>query len=282
MINIVHEETPFRTTVFNPWVGRRISSGLPVIRSSSSTLSFRSVPRLVPLSGPTYSDIPSQNGTVTTASPSYNQDLFFALKGGKNRFGIVTSAIFRTHPQGRVWGGLRIYPSTSVPALLNATRLFQTENTDPKAGLITTLEGGALGTTALVLMFYDGPEKPPIFDLFDGIPFLVSGTLPNRKWTNFIASFPAELKLNLRGTFASVSTSTLTTRFLDAIKNETDSIGLTKGLKTGTTVSYDIEPFTQYGVHATDSAFPHADSPLPVSHSINPLPLTVTLTLTGH
>ncbi|KAK4170851.1 hypothetical protein QBC36DRAFT_111704 [Triangularia setosa] len=205
------------------------------------------------------------NGTITTASPSYNQDLYFALKGGKNRFGIVTSAVMRTHPQGRVWGGLRIYPSTSVPALLNATRLFQTENTNPKAGLITTLEGGPLGTTALVLMFYDGPEKPPIFSLFDGIPFLVSGTLPNRKWTDFIASFPAELKLNLRGTFASVSTSTFTARFLQAIKNETDSIGLTKGLKTGMTVSYDIEPFTQYGIHATDSAFPHADSPLPLN-----------------
>lgn len=38
------------------------------------------------------------------------------------------------------------------------------------------------------------------------------------------------------------------------------------GLHGGITVSYDIEPFTKYGEHATESAFPHTESPLPVSH----------------
>jgi len=32
----------------------------------------------------------------------------------------------------------------------------------------------------------------------------------------------------------------------------------------GTTVSYDIEPFTAYEKFTTDSAYPHAHSPLPV------------------
>ena len=38
------------------------------------------------------------------------------------------------------------------------------------------------------------------------------------------------------------------------------------GLHGGITVSYDIEPFTKYGEHATESVFPHTESPLPVSH----------------
>lgn len=51
-----------------------------------------------------------QNGTITTASKQNNQDLFFALKGGLNRFGIVTAAEFYTHPQPpKVWVRL---PST--------------------------------------------------------------------------------------------------------------------------------------------------------------------------
>ncbi|KAK4182739.1 hypothetical protein QBC35DRAFT_546045 [Podospora australis] len=204
------------------------------------------------------------NGTITYATDSHNPDLFWALKGGQNRFGIVTSAVIRTHPQSQVWGGLRIYPSTSVPALLNATKRFFYENTDPKASIITTLEGSAVGTTALVLFFYDGPEKPSSFDLFDGIPYLISST-SNKKWTSFLQSFPASLKLNLRGTFATVSTSELTPRFLEAVKNETDSIGKEKPFHSGTTVSYDIEPFTNYGQHSTESAFPHADSPLPLN-----------------
>lgn len=38
------------------------------------------------------------NGTISTIDSSQS-DLFFALKGGLNRFGIVTSAVFSTHTQ---------------------------------------------------------------------------------------------------------------------------------------------------------------------------------------
>lgn len=37
-------------------------------------------------------------------------------------------------------------------------------------------------------------------------------------------------------------------------------------LHGGITVSYDLEPFTKYGEYATESAFPHTESPLPVSY----------------
>lgn len=40
-----------------------------------------------------------QNGTISSASGDENPDLFFALKGGLNRFAVVTSAVYRTHPQ---------------------------------------------------------------------------------------------------------------------------------------------------------------------------------------
>lgn len=57
-----------------------------------------------------------QNGTITTASNDRNTDLFFALKGGLNRFGIVTSAEFYTHPQPpKVWVSLPEYLSTTRP-----------------------------------------------------------------------------------------------------------------------------------------------------------------------
>lgn len=44
-----------------------------------------------------YSQIP-KNGTITRVDSS-EPDLFFALKGGLNRFGVVTSAEFYTHEQ---------------------------------------------------------------------------------------------------------------------------------------------------------------------------------------
>lgn len=35
-------------------------------------------------------------------------------------------------------------------------------------------------------------------------------------------------------------------------------------LHGGLVASFDIEPFTKYGEHATESAYPHHASPLPV------------------
>jgi hypothetical protein len=54
---------------------------------------------------------PLQNGTITTASANTNTDLFFALKGGLNRFAIVTSIVYKTHPQPP-----QIYVSNPKPA----------------------------------------------------------------------------------------------------------------------------------------------------------------------
>lgn len=162
-----------------------------------------------------------QNGTITSASDTQNKDLFFALKGGLNRFGIVTSAVLKTHPQTDVWGGLRIYPSSSVPAVIAATRQFNDQNTDPKAQLITTLDGGPLGTTAMVLFFYDGPSKPDVFNLFNGIIHLTSNT-GTSSFTSYIPKFPAYIVTNLRGRFATISTSAFTSGYLAAIKNQTD------------------------------------------------------------
>src|ERR1700733_1531089 len=43
------------------------------------------------------------NGTITTATSSVNSDLFFALKGGFNNFGIVYSMTLQAVPQTQVW-----------------------------------------------------------------------------------------------------------------------------------------------------------------------------------
>ncbi|TVY64336.1 hypothetical protein LSUE1_G008087 [Lachnellula suecica] len=60
--------------------------------------------------------------------------------------------------------------------------------------------------------------------------------------------------------------SGLTAPFLAAVANESTYYGALSGLDSGILASYDVEPFlTSYGQYATDSAFPHADSPLPLN-----------------
>ena len=53
---------------------------------------------------------------------------------------------------------------------------------------------------------------------------------------------------------------------MEAIRNETTFYGALASLHTGVYVSYDVEPFDKnYGQKATDSAYPHAKSPLPLN-----------------
>ncbi|KAF2804894.1 FAD-binding domain-containing protein [Mytilinidion resinicola] len=51
------------------------------------------------------------SGSVTTASASENPDLWRALKGGSNNFGIVTRFTARGSPSTRIWSGFLYMPS---------------------------------------------------------------------------------------------------------------------------------------------------------------------------
>lgn len=81
------------------------------------------------------------------------------------------------------------------------------------------MDGSALGVDGMALLFYDGPTKPAIFDLFDGLLTTLDNT-GQKSFSDFVGSFPSYLQVNVRGTFATFSTSALTARFLDAVRAE--------------------------------------------------------------
>ncbi|PHH58663.1 hypothetical protein CDD82_2795 [Ophiocordyceps australis] len=51
------------------------------------------------------------NGTIVNASRHRNPDLYWALKGGGNNFGVVTRIDLDTFDQGAFWGGLLTHPN---------------------------------------------------------------------------------------------------------------------------------------------------------------------------
>ncbi|PQE07599.1 hypothetical protein CJF30_00007344 [Rutstroemia sp. NJR-2017a BBW] len=204
------------------------------------------------------------NGTITTVDSS-NADLFFALKGGLNRFGIVTSIIFNTVPQPNlVYGGIQIYGIDSIPALINATDVFQRTNTDPKAQVILTINGGILAG-AILILFYDGPTKPAAFTPYDDAGLAIASIVKSQSFADFSTVTPSNLQSGHRGAFHTMMTTGLTTNFMNAVYNESSFYGSLAILRGGTFLSYDIEPFGNYGQYATDSAFPHGNSPLPLN-----------------
>lgn len=105
------------------------------------------------------------NGTIVTASATDHPDLFKALKGGGNNFGVVTSYTVQAYPQGTVWGGNLVFLATpdTDAKILKAVRDFTEYSADDKAAVIVTAERSNLNLVDswILFLFYDGPSPPP-------------------------------------------------------------------------------------------------------------------------
>ncbi|ROT43687.1 FAD binding domain-containing protein [Sodiomyces alkalinus F11] len=117
------------------------------------------------------------NATVISVTDSSSPDLFRALKGGGNAYGVVASFLLQAYPQGEVWGGVLTYLSTpkTDAAMLRAIREFTEHYPDEKAAIIPTAiltAGGALNIWIL-FVYYNGPSPPAgTFDAFAALqPF---------------------------------------------------------------------------------------------------------------
>ncbi|KAL8854847.1 MAG: hypothetical protein Q9221_000353 [Calogaya cf. arnoldii] len=68
------------------------------------------------------------NGQRVVASPEQHPDLYKALRGGGNNFGIVTQFTLRTFEQGRIWGGFILNPPNTTVENLQRLQEFNTES----------------------------------------------------------------------------------------------------------------------------------------------------------
>ena len=123
------------------------------------------------------------NGTITNANSTSNPDLWWAMKGGGNRFGIVTKFTFKAHPagvDGKVWGGIRFYSRKDRQAVFKSLSEFIRDYPDAKAAVIPTFDfglPGALVSNPALFFFYDGPNPPPnAFDNLDAVDPLLDTT----------------------------------------------------------------------------------------------------------
>ncbi|MCJ1250543.1 hypothetical protein MMC30_007771 [Trapelia coarctata] len=83
-----------------------------------------------------YEIVLASGGTVNANATSH-PDLYFALKGGSNNFGIVTRFDFKTFPQGKIWGGPISYDiSTKDDQLQAFTQFAGNEDYDEYATVI--------------------------------------------------------------------------------------------------------------------------------------------------
>jgi hypothetical protein len=64
------------------------------------------------------------SGEVVLADASNNADLFYALKGGSNNFGVVTNFRMKAIECDNVWAGMTFYPKTGIPEAIEALIAF--------------------------------------------------------------------------------------------------------------------------------------------------------------
>lgn len=121
------------------------------------------------------------NSTIATASAVENSDLFTALKGGGNNFGIVTRFDLMAFPASPIWSGWTTHPEGDDPsAHISALRRWvdNVESYQNSSAVVFWTYRPQLNQTIIIKGLADigGRPNPPIFDEFLSIPGNISGS----------------------------------------------------------------------------------------------------------
>ncbi|TVY80674.1 Bifunctional solanapyrone synthase [Lachnellula suecica] len=110
------------------------------------------------------------NGKTVEATSNQNSDLFWALKGGSNNFGILTKVTSKTYPIFQVWGSIRTYAKAQMADVMQALYEYQTTpNKDLYANMVLNL--APINDSVLLTLVYLKPvADPPAYAAFYKIP----------------------------------------------------------------------------------------------------------------
>lgn len=117
------------------------------------------------------------------ATADENPDLYWALRGGGNNFGLVVKFHLTAYPlQGsRIWGSTRVYTEDAFPAVVDAfSDLVVRAPEDPQAGQwVAWLSHGGHKIASTELWYPTPIASVPIFSAYEAIP-AVQVTTENR------------------------------------------------------------------------------------------------------
>lgn len=123
------------------------------------------------------------NGDVIEANADSHSDLWLALKGGSNNFGIVTRIDVPTWSLGQMWGGSIVFNYTQdvLDAQAKAFSDFMNpSNFDDAAdmGVVLIFQNPGGSYAVADSLFYVEPvENPPVYQPFTSIPGLLGSTM---------------------------------------------------------------------------------------------------------
>ncbi|KUI58356.1 Bifunctional solanapyrone synthase [Cytospora mali] len=135
-------------------------------------------------------EVVTASGAILYASEASHPDLYWALRGGGNNFGIVTRFTAYAYPQGQMWGGDRVFPIAVNTSLIQNFVAFGRGSNgtfeDPNAAIIMsfafdTSSGTWLAVTSLEYAIpQQNGSRPAVFDGFFHVPDILSDGTANK------------------------------------------------------------------------------------------------------
>jgi hypothetical protein len=127
-------------------------------------------------------EVVTASGIVLKVTPTLFPDLYWALRGGGNNFGVVTKFELETITQGLMWGGTRIHLQPDYQALINAfANMVKSAPQDPKAVQILSFAVTAGSPAAQIQLEYIEPvneaNPPAILKEYLSIPPVQASTI---------------------------------------------------------------------------------------------------------
>lgn len=144
-------------------------------------------------------DVVLADGSLVTASPDENENLFWAIRGGGGNFGIVTSFLFRAHPVSTVVAGPTLWPMEQAADAMRFYQDFMDQASEDVYGFFAFLkvppgppfpENLHFQTMCAVVWCYTGPVEeadaafrpvrkfgPRAFEHLGPVPFPVLNSL---------------------------------------------------------------------------------------------------------
>jgi hypothetical protein len=148
------------------------------------------------------------SGQIVNANATSLPDLWRALRGGSNNFGIVTTFTMRTFDQGDFWGGFIGFPTDTLDQQFQAfTDLTSDPNYDPYGAIIYSIVYNVTGGywyTASNFEYTKPVVNPPFFQNFTSLPQTFS-TMRISNLTDFTVELAASNPLGFRQLFATAT-----------------------------------------------------------------------------
>ncbi|KAF2026757.1 FAD-binding domain-containing protein [Setomelanomma holmii] len=116
-------------------------------------------------------ELVTASGLIINVSSTSFPDLYWALRGGGNNFGIVTQFTVAAIPRApKMWGGMRTYLSTEFPALIDAYyNLGMNAKKDGKAHQILSFGWGGIEVAQVELEYADPIANASILSEYNAI-----------------------------------------------------------------------------------------------------------------